>query len=179
MRVLAERFADRPETFELLRARAGADDSESVRATAVRGLAKGFADRPETFELLRARAGADDSESVRATAVIWLVERFADRPETFELLRARAGADDSEYVRRSATIGLTRELKLPRLRTLLSQDLDGLDPGLDPHVVIASARVTMSAKRLGVTPDIIREDYERLVREHHIPLRLSWLEGNA
>ncbi|WP_163988056.1 HEAT repeat domain-containing protein, partial [Pyxidicoccus caerfyrddinensis] len=100
--VLGSELSQDRRVFPLLRARAGADDSERVRETAVGVLAERFADRPETFELLRAWAGADDSERVRETAVAGLAERFADRPETFELLRARAEADDSESVRATA-----------------------------------------------------------------------------
>jgi hypothetical protein len=70
-------------------------------------------------------------------------------------------------------------LKGPRLQTLLSRDLDGDEPGLDPHVVIDPAWILRAADQLKVSPDIIRDDYVRLVREHHLPLRLSWLQESA
>ncbi|HEU0052420.1 MAG TPA: HEAT repeat domain-containing protein [Longimicrobium sp.] len=175
--VLGSGFAEHPETFELLRNSASADDAVDVRDAAVRQITERFLDRHETFELLRDRAKVDEMAHIRATATELLAFFFIDRPETFELLRDSAG-DNHATVRSSAILDWARRID-DASSALLTRDLDNLYPGIDPHEVIDLGRVAQAAEVLGKEPEAIRADYERLVSEHGIPLKLSWLESDA
>jgi NACHT domain len=57
-------------------------------------------------------------------------------------------------------------------RKLMSFDLDGANPFLDPTAKITDARVRSAAKRLGKTPQSVRAAYEQLAGP--LGLRLSW-----
>jgi len=177
--ILGSELSQESRVFALLRKRAEEDDEADVRTTAVRVLGQGFAQHPETFTLLRKWAEEDDEADVRTTAVDALARGFAQHPETFALLKRRAQSDPAEGVRRSAILGWAQNLKSLLSRQLLSRDLDGVQPGVDPYEVIDAKRIADAATRLGQRPDVIREDYERLVREHGYPLQLSWLGNEA
>ena len=74
---------------------------------------------------------------------------------------------------------LAQTLESVLSRRLLTNDLDGIEPGIDAREPIDFARITEAAEELGEHPDTIRAEYERLVREHGFPLRLSWLEEDG
>ena len=128
------------------------DDQAGVRTTAVQALAQGFAQHPETFTLLWKRAEEDDDADVRTTAVQALAEGFAQHPETFTLLKRWAQSDPAEGVRRSSILGWAQNLKSLLSRQLLSRDLDGVQPGVDPYEVIDANRIADAATRLRPTP---------------------------
>lgn len=178
IRALASSFAEWPETFDLVRKWADEDDSEDVRITAVQELIGGFVERSETFDLLRKWAEEDDSEHVRATAVEGFGS-FRERPEAVEIVRTVAKNDVAAGVRGTAIFEWSRTLESALSRHLLTRDLDAIEPGIDPREVIDLARVADAAKRIGKSPETIRNEYEMLVREHGFPLRLSWLEDGT
>jgi HEAT repeat protein len=167
------------QVFELVSRLATADDDKRVRREATDTLARSFAERPETFDILWDRAVVDDSEDVRTAAVRAMVYSFAERPETLEILRRSAQADVSAGVRAMATLGWAQTLDSLPLRRLLTRDLDGVAPGIDPHAAIDLDRVAAAASRLRQDANAVREHYERLVREYGFPLRLCWVEDGG
>lgn len=176
---LAESFSERSETFALLSEWAATDDTESVRGAAIRGLGENLSQQVEVFVLLRMWAAEEDSVTVRSTAVQGLGWYFAERPETMKIMEELACGDASEEVREWAMYFWSRTLESLLLRRLLTRDLDDLTPGIDLHDPIDSTRIIVAAENLNEDPDTIRQEYERLVREHGFPLRLSWLEDDG
>ncbi|HEU0077328.1 MAG TPA: DUF4062 domain-containing protein [Longimicrobiaceae bacterium] len=179
IRALVSGFVAWPETFDLVRHSADEDNSGNVRAAAVYELISGFADRPGTFDLARKWVKEDANERVRRVAVEALIESFADLPEAASLIREVAEDDVSSEVRCAAILQWSVRLNSNLSEILLTRDLDQSYPGIDPHEVIDPVRVAHAAERLGESPETIRDEYEKLVREHGFPLRLSWLEDET
>jgi HEAT repeats len=171
---LAQHFAQDPGTLPLLRRVAETDQPEGVRAAAVWSLGEHFAQDPEMLPLLRRVIESDQPEGVRGAAVSALAEHFAQDPETVALLRRAAEHDQNEDVRCTALLRLAENSSIPHAAMLFSRDLDGTMPGLDPREPIDNERVTMSADRLGLPSDKIRELYEQLAEE--MPVLLGWLK---
>jgi HEAT repeat protein len=169
---LAEHFRDAPETKPLLLDRAPNDEDAGVRGAAIRALAEHFRDAPETQPLLLDRARNDQGANVRWAAIRALAEHFRDAPETKPLLLDRARTDEDADVRRAALISWAQAYSNERNARLLSRDLDGVAPGLDPHEPVSEAQVEQAAERLRLTPDEVRAAYEELARQ--VPLTLSW-----
>ena len=65
------------------------------------------------------------------------------------------------------------------IATLLTRDLNRQAPGIDPRHIVDRARVAQSARILGESELAVREQYERIVREHGFPLRLEWALGRS
>jgi hypothetical protein len=176
---LVQVFAHEPRTEQLLEAWVENHKDEYLRAIAVSGLCRAKPKNGVLFERLMRWAQEDEGDRVRASAASALAEHFGDRPETQGMLQNMARADASPDARRAAVLGWARRLDVDIERRLLSRDLDGVAPAIDPHEVIDADRVKRATARLGKDPGTIREHYERLVREEVFPLRLSWLEGEA
>lgn len=123
-------------------------------------------------------ASSDDNEYVRVAAIqaISLADSMA--PEAVMAVLRRAYDDPADNVRRAAVWGTAEWLPLVR-KQLLSRDLDGAEPGIDPSEPIDSSRIKAAAEELGESRDAIRQEYESLIRDHGIPLRLSWLENRS
>ena len=58
---------------------------------------------------------------------------------------------------------------------LLSRDLDGVIPFLDPREPISNLAVDRAASKLNLAPDEVRRRYEALADRFH--LRLEWREN--
>lgn len=56
---------------------------------------------------------------------------------------------------------------------LLSLDLAGTEPWIDPKAVVTEARVTQAASRLSIPSDQVRSRYESIARD--LNLKLGWL----
>jgi hypothetical protein len=154
------------------------DENDFVREEAAYTLAQLFSDQSETISVLGKCVAEDRSASVRAAAVWALGSTASGRAETLGILK-EASKDESEAVRKNAFFSWTRTLESHRLRRLLTSDFDDREPGIDPHKVIDVNRINDAADTLNESPDTIRAEYERLVREHGFPLRLSWLEEDG
>lgn len=165
-----------PGMFEILKHLAVNDEEDSIRIDVFRALAENFSDRPSVFKILRNEALMNTSDEVRSMAVAWLGYTFSERSETIEVLHNRAWEDVAGVVREMALFYRAQTLDFVPLRRLLT--IDDL-PGVDPHNIIDSTRVSAAAVELGVDEDTVRGYYEILVREHRIPLRLEWLENEG
>ena len=83
-----------------------------------------------------------------------------------------ASLEDSELVVRRAALGALA-LGLEQIdRKLLSRDLDGLRPFLDPRQPIPEAFAQQAASELGLPPDEVEARYGALAER--FGLRLAW-----
>ena len=171
---LARSFAERAETFDLLCTWATEDDSDWVRRTSIEALGRCFVERPEIFPFMSKLITEENSDTIRARAIESL--RFSGRPEPLEIWKDAARNDVSAEVRKVATLAWAGTLESVLSLRLLTRDLTGGARGIDPWEAIDESRISKAAEGFNKHPDTIREEYERLVREHGFPLRLSWLE---
>ncbi len=88
-----------------------------------------------------------------------------------EPLIARLDDPDSD-VRREAMGGLSQTCKDEMDRMLLTKDLDGVAPFLDPQEEIAEEWVRQAAEGMDVLTDEVRRRYEALSQQ--FPLKLAW-----
>ncbi|MBA3241569.1 MAG: NACHT domain-containing protein, partial [Acidobacteria bacterium] len=82
-----------------------------------------------------------------------------------------------ESVRISAVGILAQAVKDEIDRTLLSKDLDALEPFFDPQQEIDEERVNAAAANLEMPTEEVRRRYEALAGQ--FSLRLAWLKGDA
>ncbi|WP_181387198.1 NACHT domain-containing NTPase [Streptomyces sp. Act143] len=93
-------------------------------------------------------------------------------PGAVAAFRGAMASKDAEE-RREALWSLARLEAEATDRTLLSADLDGESPAIDPRTVISTRAVSKAAAALALPEDEIRARYERLAQRY--PLKLSWL----
>ncbi|MFJ9709118.1 hypothetical protein [Streptomyces sp. NPDC101234] len=91
------------------------------------------------------------------------------------LQEAMRGAE--EDARRSALWSLARLERHVVDRMLLSDDLDGLAPGIDPAAEIEEGALAAYAAAVRLPVDEVRRGCEELAARH--PLSLSWTEPRA
>lgn len=101
---------------------------------------------------------SDESDLVRLESARWL--SYAEHPDAEPALRGLLRAAESE-VRRAALAVLARELDEPD-QQLLNQDIDGVEPFLDPMEPITASWMADAAEEIGKPIDEVRRDYERL-----------------
>ena len=176
IRGLSEGFADRPEIYDMLKEWTESRHDQVVRMAALQGLVSSFGKRPEVFRLMRVTAEEDADATMRAAAVDAL-SGLPDRHQALDVIRRRAHSDDNEAVRRAATLAYARHLLPSILGRLLTRDLDGMHPGIEPREPITLAHVREAAATLGSAEVDIRRKYEGLIHEHGLPLELDWTHG--
>jgi HEAT repeat protein len=123
----------------------------------------------EAVEALIARLGDEDAR-VRRAAVSALGQIGGKR--SISVLERSLSADD-QNTRRAAVEALALRLSA-RDRQLLSRDLDGLWPFLDPREAVDEQRVQVAAAELKLAPEEVRRRYEDLAPR--FALRLAWRE---
>jgi hypothetical protein len=106
---------------------------------------------------LRERALKDEHFYVRIAALSALARGWSQEEATRELLRERALKDENEYVRRAALEALARGRVDGRALALLSQDIDGSFPFLDPLEPISTDHLRKGAQRLQIAEATARE----------------------
>jgi hypothetical protein len=99
-----------------------------------------------------------ESDAVRLESARWL--SCAEHSGAEPVLRGLLRAADSK-VRRAALAVLARDLDKPD-RQLLTKDIDGFDPFLDPMEPITATWMAHVAEEIGKPIDEVRRDYERL-----------------
>ncbi len=185
IRALVETWPD-DSTRKLLAERAVKDESRFLRRDALRALAEEWAD-DATRKLLEERAVKDDDDLLRRTALEALVEKWADDAMR-KLLEERAVKDENGSIRRVALQALvekwpddaTRKLLEERVgvdgaaasvlggqhsefgRIVLTRDLDGFDPCLDPAEPISREHIEEAAEQANVPPEEIDETVRSL-----------------
>jgi HEAT repeat protein len=101
---------------------------------------------------------SEESDPVRLESARWL--SYAEHPDAEPALRGLLRAAESK-VRRAALAVLARDLDKSD-RQLLTKDIDGTDPFLDPLEPITAAWMAHAAEEIGKSIDEVRRDYERL-----------------
>ena len=84
---------------------------------------------------------------------------------------------NNRYARVEALEALSLMCKDKTDRKLLSRNLDGFQPVLDPKKEIDEKRVRQAAKRLKIPADEVRRRYEALAQQ--FPLKLAWQASPA
>lgn len=84
--------------------------------------------------------------------------------------------DYNDEVRKNALSALSRHIEPETLR-LLTVDLDGKKPFIDPRKLITIEQVNYTAHRLKLTSEIVRVHYESLASEFKLHLR--WVETSG
>jgi HEAT repeat protein len=167
---LAEHYTDDPETKGLLVTALENDRNGEVRHGAVTALAEHYTDDPGTRALLATAAQDDRKGEVRLGALEALGQHFTDNPETKPLLVKAANEDRSTSVRIGAMSTLATYYYSGLERKLLTRDLDGYAPGIDPKDAIDQNRVVEVANKYRLSPEFIRECYESLAQEFSLRL---------
>lgn len=143
-------------TQTLLAERAAGDEHFHPRSLALEALAA-FWPAETTRELLAQRAVQDDHASPRRAALQALAEKWPDET-TRELLTERARPDG---VAASVFGGQHSEFG----RIVLTRDLDGVGPYLDPRQPISREHIERAAEKAGIPPEKIDETV-RSLSEH-------------
>jgi DNA replicative helicase MCM subunit Mcm2 (Cdc46/Mcm family) len=181
---LATRAQNDVEALRVL-VKAVAEDSDSGnRVTAMRVLAEKRRAAPETWRTISA-AGRVDAESIVRYEAMRLLVIFGALDETAKAtIREGLAKHDSVFERRMIFHLLAQGAFPGALeRRLLSEDLDALNPAIDPRQVVGALRVTRAAHGLGIPEADVRVAYARcaavLLREFGIKLGLHWEAGDA
>jgi hypothetical protein len=148
LQALAEKWPDQT-TRDLLAQRAVQDDNEYVRVTALQALAERWPD-PTTRDLFTQRAVQDQGSGARRAALQALAEKWLDQT-TRDLLAQRAVQDSDAEVRGMACFTLGK-LHSGFGRILLTRDLDGLGPYLDPLEPTPREHLEQAAAKAGIPP---------------------------
>jgi hypothetical protein len=101
---------------------------------------------------------SEESDLVRLESARWL--SYAEHPDAEPALRGLLRAAESK-VRPAALAVLARDLDKPD-RQLLTEDIDGVAPFLDPMEPITATWMAHVAEEIGQPVDEVRRDYERL-----------------
>jgi HEAT repeats len=101
---------------------------------------------------------SEESDLVRLELARWL--SYAEHPGAEPALRGLLRAAESK-VRCAALAVLACDLDKPD-RQLLTKDIDGVDPFLDPMEPITATWMAYVAEEIGKPIDEVRRDYERL-----------------
>lgn len=151
LQVLAEKWPDEC-TRDVLIECALQDEGYDCRGSALRALAEKWPDE-NTRQLLTERARQDDSSDARRYALQALAEKWTDE-NTRQFLTERAAQDDNEAVRAVAA-HLLGDSHSAFGGIMLTRDLDGVGPFLDPLKPVPQKHITSAARRVGVDPDDI------------------------
>jgi HEAT repeat protein len=156
LRALARSWLQEHSVLELIEQRALQDKDCSVRFSALMALARTWPQEQSVRELVEQRALQDQDGNVRAVAMGELVRIWPRNPATQDLMR-RALLDGNPVVR-CAALGGVLQIATDRVaRLILSRDLDGLSPFLDPRKPISLRHRQNAASQLAVTTSEVDE----------------------
>jgi hypothetical protein len=151
LQALAKTWPDQT-TRGLLTQRAVQDVDYKPRSAALQALAEKWPDQ-STRDLLALRAVHDDNDETRSAALQVLAQTWPDQT-TRNLLAQRAVQDPSAQGRGVAFYAMGK-MHSGFGRILLTRDLDGIGPYLDPLEPIPREHIEKAAARAGIGPDDI------------------------
>ncbi len=152
IQALTEKWPDET-TRKLLALRAVQDEDGSPRSTAIQALVENWPDET-TRKLLAERAVQDESRYPRRATLQALAKNWPDET-TRKLLAERAGVDGAVA---SALGGLHSEFG----RIVLTRDLNGVAPYLDPAEPISREHIERAAEKANVPAEKIDETVQSL-----------------
>jgi len=116
-------------------------------------------------QLLEQRALQDEASDVRETALAELARGWRGDAAVRQLLEQRAREDEAAELRQRAFQGLVRIALDRRAAIILSRDLDGRRPFLDPQLPMAAEHLERAAARLGIGVDALVMQLEEHSKE--------------
>jgi HEAT repeat protein len=156
------RLGDRQAVPPLL---AKLDDPENfIRWIAIEALGR-LGDQQATESLILLVEDRDHRVSLAAAAA--LVALGADRGS---IALTEFLTHGSALWRKAAVREIVRIRDIPIEKKLLSRDLDGKNPWIDPDKNITEARITTAARDLGITAREVRSLYESIAADFHLKL---------
>jgi hypothetical protein len=172
LRLIVRYFPQHEQTWDLITQRVHADQNASNRQMALQLLATGRKEVPTTWDLITQRVHADQDAGVRQKALELLATGRKEVPATWDLITQYAREDKDTGVRQKALELLVTRQELDHWsRTILSRDLNGITPYIDPNKPISKDWVQRCATKLGVTAEKVLEMFQKLVQV--LPLRLD------
>jgi len=151
LQTLAQTWPDRT-TRDLLTLRAVEDDNYETRSAALQTLAQTWPDQT-TRDLFTLCAVQDDNYQTRRDSLQALAETWPDQT-TRDLLALRAVQDSNGEVR-GVAFSAVGEMHSEFGRILPTQDLDGIEPYLDPLEPIPRQHLEKAAAKAGINPEDI------------------------
>jgi translation elongation factor EF-Tu-like GTPase len=140
---------------ELLELVALQDEDPWARGAALEAMAQTWPQESSVRELLEQRARQDEDPWARGTALDTLAWKWPQERSVRELLERRALQDDDPGARGRALDALARmwpqERSVHELLVMLSRDLDGRRPFLDPRRPVSPEHRQGAASRLGIS----------------------------
>jgi hypothetical protein len=124
------------------------------KVTLLRRVVRYFPHHEQTWDLITQRAHDDPDFWVRQKALELLATGRKEMPATWDLITQRAHDDQNSAIRRTVLKLLATRYELDqRSRMILSKDLDGFAPYIDPSEPISQDWVKRCANKLGMPAD--------------------------
>ena len=158
---LAERPEEDRDAFEAVVTAAERDPDRGNRQGIIGILTRKWATAAETRTALAAMARNDDDPDVRFDAVRHLVRLDGSSEATKGIIRqflaSHKVANHRSYV---FHLVVQQTFSGELERRLLSQDLDAIQPGIDPQQVVRAVEIAKASKKLGMHEADVRRAYE-------------------
>ena len=140
------------------------DPDGGVRRTVVETLGR-LGDKQAVEPLLRRLDDANDEVCIAAASAL---DQLGDASGSATLRRFLT---DTSGVKRQGAVRELARNRDPIEQKLLSRDIDGVNPWLDPEEPIAQDRVTQCVNRLKLTEEEVRSRYQALAPDFQLDLR--------
>lgn len=178
LRLLGDRRKDDPQTWEHVRNVARDDGDSLVRREALDMITERWPDDPDTWRFVYTLVFDEKNPRNRRSILSLLWRRLSHNPQIRDLLAIAVKSDESSEIRCWALwcIGL-ETFEATSSKKLLSRDLDGREPSLDPADPIDRDRISAAALKLHRSEAEIRGEYQdianKLEQQWSVSLRLS------
>ena len=152
------------------------DNIPEVRSSALSALAQVWPGKAGVRELIQERALRDEAPVVRSSALSALAQVWPGEAgvREFVLPQVLQYLQDSDPDTRCSSLGsLLRVQPDQDLKVLLSHDLDGNNPFLDPLEPVSSEHIQKAAQKLGVTEEKIKKKLADFSQSLGIPLTIA------
>jgi hypothetical protein len=163
---LARGWPQDPAVRQLIEQFALQDDDSSVRIMALSWLAQAWPQDPAVRQLVEQRALRHEDSEVRSAALRALGHGWPQDPAVRLLLRQRARQDEAPDARQRALQMFVDSSLEGVAAVILSQDLSGREPFLDPLDPVGAEHLAEAARVLGVGVEALEvqlEGYSRVL----------------
>ena len=144
-----------------------------VRDTALYALAEAWPADESIRELVQQRAIQDDHAELRYRMFYVLAAMWPGEPSVRAFLQHRAVQEEVPEARQAALETLLRAEPDRGLKVLLSEDLDGHSPFLDPLEPVSSKHIQKAGEKLGLQEEEIEEKLAEFSQAFGIPLTIK------
>jgi energy-coupling factor transporter ATP-binding protein EcfA2 len=167
-------FSGLDSTWRTIKQLAREDPEQRIRISALNLISSFKNQVPDSFEIVADRAEMDTAAEVRSSAMEAVSSRYGGLEQTWSLINRLALTDEVEDNRRRCLLLLAHHaLRNDReAKKLLTRDLDGMAPFLDPTRPIDAQWVEHCSSKLNKPINEIWQAYEQLSKV--FPLNLSY-----